>query len=1416
MRRSQASARESPAPAAAPRTIAMVGFAISCSRREISMFERRECAIASSEPSPRGRSSTIALTSPPEQKARPAPVSTTAPTLRSPAMRESACSMRSIITGETAFRRSGRFIVSSATPSEIDSSSSSAMARASFAAAAGRVARDARPFHAGRATVRGPVAEASPPPGRAKRARYRSWEGEVGMTELAPSALQARIRDEMAALLAAECPPARVRAAEPLGFDPALWKVVCATAACAEGTDLVSLALAAEECGRALAPVPFAEWLAVSRLLRLADPRAGAPAGLVTLALRAPSAGLARLVPAGAIADAVVALDGDALVLAPSAPPLSGPRTLPDLPLADRRLDGPGRVVLAEGADAAALHDQARAEWQVLTAAALVGLAERALAMGVAHVKERVQFGVAIGSFQTIQHRLADRATELAGGRLLGWRAACATDRGAPDRLAWAAAAFLFASQVARATTDAALHYHGGRGYTLEHDIQLFHRRAGGWPLVLGDAAAEWQRLGALLYGERGEPVAARPLAPAAPDCEGGIEFQLGERSEAFRADVRAFLAEHLTPEVRERTRRTGTIHEWGFHRALAAAGFVGAAWPVDAGGRGRDPWEMLVFAEECARADAPTDGLATTMMVAGTLRAVASEALNREVLPRVLRGEIAICLGYSEPEAGSDLANVQTRAVRDGGDWILRGEKTFTSLAHEASYVFLLARTSPDAPKRRGLTMFLVPMDAPGVSVEPVYTLGAPGRTNRTSYRDVRVPDACRVGEVDGGWSVVNVALTLERSGMFGAVRSLEETRRYAVASGRIAEPALRARLARVWTENEVAALLGQRVAWLAASGGEPGIESAMSKLFATESTQRSTADLLDLLGAEGLLCEGEAGAPAAGAVEHEWRKACVGTIYAGTSEVMRSIIAERHLGLPRTRAQPARSDRVRSPSARCALRFSVGFACASSCDAEEAGEVVAHDREHLLLREGAELGGDVLGGEGQALGVREVGSEDDRLDPDLLHDALHVLLREGRDDEVLAEDLARATIELAEARPAAEKVGGVELAQQVGQPHRALLGQAHAHVREAAEEPVHDQARNGVHRRPIAPEERPLQPVEVAEHGVRILAQVGAVLLVVGRPDVRGDAHARLVDPRPEGVEDGIRERAASARVVATPVRVARDDLDESRPLGDQPLELPHREVDVGEREVGRQEHPTLVTVADLLVDPAVVGLRVGVDRLHVVGELVLEVQHVAREHDRGVDPLLVHQREAQVPVAPGRLLLLEARHQRLALLGAEVAVGVQAVQEHAGRAGAAVARLGLALVRGPRSRGGGEPLELLRRLRRGFAGEGELRGAAPVELDAPPAVVAHEANGLLAVPGLDVPLVHVLRLDEVVVGVVDPEGELLAHARPSASPAIGSPAPAASSAEEDEGHDDEEGEQDAAGPRHVAEEARRSEER
>jgi alkylation response protein AidB-like acyl-CoA dehydrogenase len=548
------------------------------------------------------------------------------------------------------------------------------------------------------------------------------------------------------------------------------------------------------------------------------------------------------------------------------------------------------------GAQAAARADAARSAWMVCTASCCVGLARRAFDLTLAYVKQRIQFGVPIGSFQAVQHRLADCATAIDGARLLVWRAAWSADVSAPDAYSWALMSFLFGAETARATSEAALQFHGGYGFTLDHDVQLFYRRAKGWPLVLGDPRALWEELGATWF--------ARVPADASTSVP-GIDFSFGAHTATFRSEVRTFLTQHVTPAVLERVHASGTVHDWGVHRALAAKGWIAAAWPETDGGGGRDPWEMRIFAEECALADAPTDGLSMTLMVANTLRAVGTEAQKCAILPGVVAGHVVICLGYSESEAGSDVANAQTTAIRDGDGWIINGQKMFTSMAHEAQFVFLLTRTDPDVAKHRGLTMFLVPIDTPGIAIEPILTLGAPGRTNRTYYRDVRVPDRCRVGEVNGGWSVMNVALTFERGGTFAAVRALQETVKWACAHECMADPGVRARLARVATENEVATLLSLRTTWIAARGELPGVEGSMAKLFSSESIQRSTGDLLDLLGVQGVLQEGEPTAPVAGAVEYQWRKAAVATIYGGTSEILRGVIAERGLGLPRARSR-------------------------------------------------------------------------------------------------------------------------------------------------------------------------------------------------------------------------------------------------------------------------------------------------------------------------------------------------------------------------------------------------------------------------------------------------------------------------------------------------------------------------------
>jgi alkylation response protein AidB-like acyl-CoA dehydrogenase len=330
----------------------------------------------------------------------------------------------------------------------------------------------------------------------------------------------------------------------------------------------------------------------------------------------------------------------------------------------------------------------------------------------------------------------------------------------------------------------------------------------------------------------------------------------------------------------------------------------------VEYGGQGRDPFEMTAMRDELRMAGVPTDGLGQTIIVARTIRAVGTEEQKQQFLPPALAGETIFALGYTEPDSGSDVAAAKTRAIRDGDDWIIEGQKMFTTLAHEAAYVFLLTRTNPDVPKHRGLTMFLVPLDAPGVEIHPVHTMGGE-RTNATFYSGVRVPDSLRVGEVDGGWDVMTVALTFERGGfaLSEADRVWQQTVDWASTTHRpdgtrvIDDPLVRERLAVMRMHDEVARLLALRCSHVAATGALPGVEGSMHKLFYAESMTADADELVDMLGVDGVLPHGDPEAPVDGWVEHLYRHAAVTTIYGGTSEVQRDIIASRGLGLPRNR---------------------------------------------------------------------------------------------------------------------------------------------------------------------------------------------------------------------------------------------------------------------------------------------------------------------------------------------------------------------------------------------------------------------------------------------------------------------------------------------------------------------------------
>jgi len=382
--------------------------------------------------------------------------------------------------------------------------------------------------------------------------------------------------------------------------------------------------------------------------------------------------------------------------------------------------------------------------------------------------------------------------------------------------------------------------------------------------------------------------------------------FEIVDELSSFRADVRAFFSAHVTADMRARCRSTGTFHDDDLYRELGLRNWIALTWPTEIGGLGLGPLEALVFAEEAHRAGAPVTILGTTLMVGNTIRAAGSATQLADILPRIVAGTLTAALGYTEPESGSDVAAARTSAVRDGENWIINGQKVFTTLAHVASHVFLLCRTKTGS-KYRGLTLFLVPMNTPGIDVEPIYTLGGE-RTNSTYYRDVVVPDSCRIGGVDEGWSVMKAALAYERGGSMGGAVELNAVADHATAWARgqtSLSGSQESLLAELLVDAEVGRLLDLRVRSMVMNDELPVVEGSMQKLFVSESLVRSSARLLDLLGPLGVLAaDGDEDDPR-GYAEQLYRHAVVTTIAGGTSEIQRSIIAENGMNLPRSRGQ-------------------------------------------------------------------------------------------------------------------------------------------------------------------------------------------------------------------------------------------------------------------------------------------------------------------------------------------------------------------------------------------------------------------------------------------------------------------------------------------------------------------------------
>jgi alkylation response protein AidB-like acyl-CoA dehydrogenase len=378
------------------------------------------------------------------------------------------------------------------------------------------------------------------------------------------------------------------------------------------------------------------------------------------------------------------------------------------------------------------------------------------------------------------------------------------------------------------------------------------------------------------------------------------MEFRFSAEDEAFRQEVRAFIRAEL-PKVREGE---------SFTKKLAAKGWLTMSWPKEYGGQGAPHLRQLVYNEEMAYHRAPgqtmgADRVGPTLILFGT------EEQKAQFLPAIVRDEITWCQGFSEPGSGSDLASLQTRAVRNGDCWVINGQKIWTSNAQRADYMILLARTDPDAPKHRGITYFLVDMKLPGITVRPLVQMTGQAGFNEVFFDDVRVPANMVVGEVNRGWYVSTATLDFERSGIgrvIGGLRTFEEVVAYAKATpardsggGTLFDRApVRLALADVALSFEVGRLMSYRVAWMQSRGLVPNYEASMAKTFGTELHQRMARVAYTTLGLRGQLLGGE-WAPLEGQIPMTVLQAVSLTIAAGTSEINRNIIATRGLGLPR-----------------------------------------------------------------------------------------------------------------------------------------------------------------------------------------------------------------------------------------------------------------------------------------------------------------------------------------------------------------------------------------------------------------------------------------------------------------------------------------------------------------------------------
>jgi len=378
----------------------------------------------------------------------------------------------------------------------------------------------------------------------------------------------------------------------------------------------------------------------------------------------------------------------------------------------------------------------------------------------------------------------------------------------------------------------------------------------------------------------------------------------------ALRDQLRTYFAELMTPELQEESETSeggGPHYRKALHK-MGKDGWLGIGWPKEYGGQGRSVIEQFIFSDEVQRAGYPLPFL-TINSVGPTIMRYGSDEQKTEFLPRILRGDVHFAIGYSEPSAGTDLASLRTRAVRDGDSYVINGSKVFTSLAEFSDYIWLAARTDPDAKKHRGISIFMVDTKSPGFKCTPIWTMSGV-RTNATYYEDVRVPASMRVGGENEGWGLIVNQLNHERISLVAtgpAERLFEETCRWTQttrdADGRrvIDHEWVRLKLARVRAKLAALKLLNWRQAWSMTMDTLNFAEASTVKVYGTEFAVEAYRDLLEVLGHRGFIKRGSPEAVIRGRLEKMHRAALILTFGGGTNEIQRDIIAMAGLGMPR-----------------------------------------------------------------------------------------------------------------------------------------------------------------------------------------------------------------------------------------------------------------------------------------------------------------------------------------------------------------------------------------------------------------------------------------------------------------------------------------------------------------------------------